>query len=362
MRTSTQTAFRLPTNFYCCPACRSDVEFADGSYECGACGRSYPVIMGIPDFRIVPDRYIGIEDDREKARHIMEQAGDGTLEELVRYYWSITPDATPEQAERFTKSVLSLERKWVELLPEMEHGWFSSGETDAPFSTAERPVSVLEVGCGTGGFLQAAANRYDRLVGVDIAFRWLVVARRRLDLAGLDVPLVCACAEHLPFRDDSFDLAVAESVIEHVSDQERSLAECGRILKDSAGLYIETSNRFSLLPEPHVNLWGVGFLPRSWAGRYVERMKGMSYELLRPVSWWELRRMLVKTGFSHVSLVERPVTAAESERLGRRTSVLVAAYEWILRIPIAGWIVRTIAPLLSVYCLNTHRTSISESG
>ena len=73
---------------------------------------------------------------------------------------------------------------------------------------------LLEIGCGTGPLLVAAKHRYRQVVGVDIAFRWLVVAKKRLDEAGMgDIPLICACAEALPFREDSFDNVVADSVI-----------------------------------------------------------------------------------------------------------------------------------------------------
>jgi SAM-dependent methyltransferase len=35
-----------------CPSCHGDVRRLDGSYECGVCGSSYPIVDGIVDFRL----------------------------------------------------------------------------------------------------------------------------------------------------------------------------------------------------------------------------------------------------------------------------------------------------------------------
>src|SRR5205814_1661423 len=74
---------------------------------------------------------------------------------------------------------------------------------------------ILEVGCGTGGLLVAAASQGIAITGVDIAARWLVAARRRLTDHGLAVPLLAASAERLPWPDGHFVAVVADSVLEH---------------------------------------------------------------------------------------------------------------------------------------------------
>ena len=66
---------------------------------------------------------------------------------------------------------------------------------------------------------------------MDIAFRWLIVARKRLEEAGVSVPLVCACAEALPFRDGTFDTVVASLVFCSVPEPARGLAEVKRVLR-----------------------------------------------------------------------------------------------------------------------------------
>ena len=113
---------------------------------------------------------------------------------------------------------------------------------------AGRPLTC-STSCGTAPLLVAASRalkrNQPRLVGIDIAFRWLVVAQKRLAEAGLDVPLLCACAEALPFPDGSFDCAAAESVLETVRDQRASAKEIYRVLKPGGSLFVSTPNRFS---------------------------------------------------------------------------------------------------------------------
>src|SRR5262249_19738206 len=134
--------------------------------------------------------------------------------------------------------------------------------------TFRRPVvtrRVVEVGSGTGNFLAAAAGRYERVVGTDIAMRWLHVSRRRFRDLGLpEPPLICCCGEYLPFPDGSFDLAVSCATLEFTREPGRVLAECARTLATGGAVYLNTANRFSLATDPYTYLWGVGYLPRRW--------------------------------------------------------------------------------------------------
>ena len=120
------------------------------------------------------------------------------------------------------------------------------------------------------------------MAGVDIALRWLIVARKRLDEEGLaHVPLACGCAERLPFADRTFAGVVAGDVIEHVADQAATLAEAHRVLRPGGRLFLASPNRFSLAPEPHVQVWGVGFLPRRWMAAYVRWASGRDFRAIR---------------------------------------------------------------------------------
>ena len=87
---------------YRCPRCRGVLAANAAAYDCRGCVARYPVVFGIPDFRLYPDPYIAIEDDHRKGGRLYERYATSTFRELVEFYWSITPDTPPEMARRFT--------------------------------------------------------------------------------------------------------------------------------------------------------------------------------------------------------------------------------------------------------------------
>src|SRR2546428_905682 len=97
--------------------------------------------------------------------------------------------------------------------------------------TAGASGHILEVGCGTGRNLPRYP-RGVRVAGVDPSLEALRRARRRAP----DVPLVCATAEALPFRGDSFDTVVSSLVFCSVPDPDSALAEVRRVLRDPGAL------------------------------------------------------------------------------------------------------------------------------
>jgi len=84
-----------------CPRCRGELASPPDAFECHRCRSRFPVVLGIPDFRLEPDPWIGLEDDREKARRLEKGSRGASLEAMVRTYWSMTPEIPVEQASRF---------------------------------------------------------------------------------------------------------------------------------------------------------------------------------------------------------------------------------------------------------------------
>ena len=58
---------------------------------------------------------------------------------------------------------------------------------------------------------------------------------------------------------------------------------------------LTTHNRYGLLPEPHVRLWGFGFLPRRWMEPVARRVRRTPYRA-RLLSRRELGRLLAGRG------------------------------------------------------------------
>jgi ubiquinone/menaquinone biosynthesis C-methylase UbiE len=264
----------------------------------------YPIVEGIPDFRVAPDPWIGLADDREKAQRLAEATRGAEFEDTVRAYWAMTPMTPAPMAERFISHVLGAEERSRE--------WLRGADREDE-QLPEGPW--LDLGCGTGDLL-AAGPPDVTMVGVDIAMRWLVVARKRC-LAGAGPRiLVCACAERLPFPDGSFARALSLGLLEHCADADAVLAEARRVLRRGGVLRLRTVNRYTPLPEPHVGVWGVGLVPRRWADAYVRWRSGHRYIHHRPLSPRELARGFRRAGFARFRVSMARLLASESVRLG----------------------------------------------
>ena len=336
-----------PSLDFCCPQCRGALDHNGDEYSCVGCGGKYPIVLGIPDFRVFPDPYIDYADDYKKAEYLAERSKELDFKGLVELYWKITPEVSKERSDRFIRGTLRLIDQGFENLKQIETLRVKHQKPELE--------TVLEIGCGTGGFLVAAKEKFRHAIGIDIAFRWLVVARKRLEELGLEVPLVCCCAEHLPFSDEQFDLVVAEDVLEHVKDQEMVLRESYRVLNKSGALFLATTNRYSINPEPHVRLWGVGFLPRKWMKGYVRLVKGISYDHIKLLSYVELKNLLKRCAFTDEEIYLPSISSRELKNFSTFEKIQVAIYDVVRKTPLIRLLLYLFGPFF-------HAISFAEKN
>ena len=336
---------------YCCPKCKGALDEAGEAYRCTACGASFPVVLGIPDFRVFPDPYIDFEDDRDKARRIAERFDDTDFRGLIEYYWSITPTA-PDLVARYVRHAVTGAQRGRRSLAVIE------GELPGLIGPDR---TFLEFGCGTGGFLVAASERFGRVVGLDIAFRWLIAAKKRLQEEGRSAQLICCCGEYLPFREGQCDLVVASDVIEHTKTQRELIEAAHFALRPGGAFYVATPNRFSLSPEPHVRLFGVGWLPRSWAKRYVKWRRGIVYDHVRLLSFFEIKRMVGRTSFGKCRIRLPRFSEEEQAGLSRLELRLVRLYHLVKDWPVVKQVLLLMGPVLQVICVRHQRVEQAPS-
>jgi SAM-dependent methyltransferase len=321
-----------------CPQCRGELisGAACDTWSCTNCGRLARGLRGVADLRTSDDLYLSNRDDWTFARRLNEQFDQLDFRGLLERYFDIASEIPPDLRRRQIAHILSAPeraRRWLEALGPI----------------GDRPL--LDLGCGTGSFLAAVGHAVGPAWGVDIALRWLLVARKRLDEEGLtSVRLVCGCAERLPFRDRGFGGVVAGDVIEHVGDQDRTLAEAHRVLAPGGRLFLAAPNRFSLAPEPHVQVWGVGFLPRRWMAPYVRWVRGIDFRAIRTLGHGEWIRLLHRSPFRRGAIVAPGLPATDLAHFGPIKRQAARLYNALVASRPGQSVLRRVGPLLHVVC------------
>jgi SAM-dependent methyltransferase len=94
---------------------------------------------------------------------------------------------------------------------------------------------LLDVGCGSGVFLRAAADRGAEVAGLDASEALLVIAREHAP----DADLRAGDMEALPWEDDRFDVVTGFSSFFFASDMVAALREAGRVAKPGAPVVIQ---------------------------------------------------------------------------------------------------------------------------
>lgn len=111
---------------------------------------------------------------------------------------------------------------------------------------------VLEVGCGTGIFLEWLSRMGHQVTGLDPSPEMLNIAREAVPPR---VSLDRGFAENLPYPDNFFDTVALITTLEFVDDPLLALQEACRVARSH--VLIGSLNRYSLLTWKHCleNLW-----------------------------------------------------------------------------------------------------------
>jgi ubiquinone/menaquinone biosynthesis C-methylase UbiE len=105
---------------------------------------------------------------------------------------------------------------------------------------ADRPLKILDVGCGTGVFaarIRAALPRA-KVWGVDLVAGMLEKGKERWRHHAGHVSPVQGDSERLPFASDSFDVVTCANSFHHYPRQDRALSEMNRVLRPGGRLYL----------------------------------------------------------------------------------------------------------------------------
>jgi SAM-dependent methyltransferase len=157
------------------------------------------------------------------------------------------------------------------------------------------PLDVLEVGAAQGRGLLALSRLGHRAAGVEPSMQAIEVASGLAERHQAELDIREGRCEDLPFGDGRFDVVLAFSVLEHVTDLHRSLGEIARVLKPGGICWFNTASAMSPFQEE------IRFFP--FFGWYPDRMKkaimhwcvrnwpaAINHTEAPAVWWWTPRR------------------------------------------------------------------------
>jgi len=93
---------------------------------------------------------------------------------------------------------------------------------------------VLDVGCGVGKTSWYLAKKFGcRVIGIDLSEKMLEWARKRTKDCGLEdkIEFIKADATKMPFKKNTFDAVIVQSVTTFIPDKQKALKEYARVVK-----------------------------------------------------------------------------------------------------------------------------------
>ena len=166
---------------------------------------------------------------------------------------------------------------------------------------------VLELGCGNGKLWLKNKEKIETDLNItlsDFSKSMIKSAKNNLKEINMDFQYKEINAEKIPYKDETFDVIIAEHMIYFVSNIEKALEEIKRVLKPKGKVYITTNSKNTM---NELNELCEKFAPNS----------GLSNNWLSERFNLEEGEKLLKKYFNNVSLnvLEGKIILSESEPL-----------------------------------------------
>ena len=214
------------------------------------------------------------------------------------------------------------------VLAQIEDGsyvkWAEEVLKDLP---SDKPLRILDVGCGPGFFPIVLGRLGHTVVGIDYNEEMCRTAARNCDSFGVPSDLRVMDAHHLYFEDGSFDVVVSRDVLWNLDDPEQVYREMHRVLRSGGKMVVFDGNYYlyahdkayeSMNVEKHIELY---HRDEPDCRKRLLYVAGLATEL--PASrerrpQWDAA-CLISMGCSRVSTVSYPENMIEFIEDGKRS-------------------------------------------
>ncbi|MDB5377244.1 MAG: Methyltransferase domain protein [Rubritepida sp.] len=184
---------------FVCPVCRQSLDRDGEQLDCHGCGRRFPLVGGIPVLLNEDNSVFRIADYTNERGYAGASGYGGSVDR--------------------TSGLRRLYRR------------FATSLSEAPVpGVGFQPMDMILAECPEAEVLIIGSGERQQ-EGGRITYTDVALAKN----------VACVCDAHdLPFADASFDAVFAESVLEHVCDPQRVVAEMTRVLKPGGFVFAVT--------------------------------------------------------------------------------------------------------------------------
>jgi SAM-dependent methyltransferase len=322
-----------------CPACLRILTPQGTVLTSETCGARYTVVGGVPDFRSSEQRSADDERQVETAMSIVEGPAAGDRVALIHAYFGAR-ESQFTGGPSYTAKRIAGTLDGFEKLSREANGWLRP--------LAKTDGVILDVGCGLGATIAAFTELGLECIGIDNRLDLLIVTRAILQasMPAQRIPeLAAADALRLPLADASLGAVIYYDVIEHLPDAvANAMSEAQRVTSPGGWLALSTPNRFSLAAEPHVGVWGVGWLPRRFQANYATTRSGVDYAGTLLMSVSEVSKVIADNTDFEMKFNAPTIPTESIQSFAPRRATLARAYNSLSRFELVRGIMLKVGP------------------
>lgn len=150
-------------------------------------------------------------------------------------------------------------------------------------------LSCLDIGCSSGVITSYLADYFGSITGIDVDLSALAIAKmtfKKRNLKFLEMD-----AAKLAFKNESFDVVIANQLYEFVKDDEKVFREIYRVLKKGGICFFGARNKYAII-EAQYKIPFLSWIPKIFAD-FIVRKLGRGKEFVGKYrSHWTLKRLV----------------------------------------------------------------------